>query len=186
MITDNGKKAMLITMLYSSGSSNNIFLVPVKVTAGYTAYLSNACSSSNMFPRNIYDSVNFPSTNTNGLGILIGSGTTPASSSDYNMESVFKNDSHLSSSNLVIAFDYSVPNKYAKIFTFTVTNGGTDSVTVGELGYVQSMNIGTQGSTATNSNYLLLDHTLLDTPVTIPAGESATITYRMEIDLTNL
>ena len=102
-------------------------------------------------------------------GIMFGTGTTPPTMNDYKLESPIIDGT-------VYATDQNAPTQgfetdKAKIYvSHEVKNQGTNPVTITEAGV-----FGCQ-STASKTSFLL-DRTVLDTPVTIPAGESRTITY---------
>ncbi|MBQ4030113.1 MAG: hypothetical protein II625_00030, partial [Bacilli bacterium] len=69
-------------------------------------------------------------------------------------------------------------NTTVKTYTATFSNSGISDITVTEIGYVSRIIY-----TYSNWDYIyddfLMDRTVLDTPVTIPAGESRTITYTL-------
>lgn len=102
--------------------------------------------------------------------IRIGSGTTPATFNDYNLES------HITSG---FSASYS---QISKTFTeegavwsviHTITNTSSSPLTVGEIGCFAGIKTTSSGS----YNAVMIDRTVLDTPVTIPVNGVAQITY---------
>lgn len=118
-----------------------------------------------------YSSIFFTQLNLNWnkhdttTGIAFGSGTTPPTIDDYKMESLI-------SSGISFSFvkEYGNPCK----FTITVTNISDDAISIAELGMFTLIN---------NSNTFLADRTVLDTPVTIPAGGIGKIEYEIKLNL---
>ena len=111
-------------------------------------------------------------TPTNGLGyIVLGSGTTEPTPEDYRLES--KITTNLSCDSVSVS-----RNTTVKTYTATFSNSGISDITVTEIGYVSRIIY-----TYRNRNYIyddfLMDRTVLETPITIPAGESRTVTYEL-------
>lgn len=115
--------------------------------------------------------------NFNNAGIYIGSGTTPAAESDYTLES--RITSGVSGSCYI---DYNSGmdergNPQLKTVV-TLTNNGASNVTVSELGFFQSVYCAAAASGSSGSSRVIMfDRTLLNTPVTIPPGMTAAISY---------
>lgn len=172
MITKNFK-ARAATLLQMGSVS--IGKLSVKDIGGTTRYLSLSGSSS--FPSTVTSSVAIGSSSP---GIHIGSGSTAASEDDYELES--RITSGLSSSSTTQTYDVdSSGNPYLE-YLFTLTNNTSSDIVVREIGYVQQFRLAdTQGGSITSANrYLLLDRTVLDTPVTVPANDSAAIKYTLK------
>ena len=110
--------------------------------------------------------------NTNDPGVSFGIGTTPANATDYKLEN------SLSSTQLRVsvpsAVSFSRENTYDEYsVTFGVTNITTATITISEVGLIA----------APQTAYpALVDRTVLDTPVTIPAGQSKQITYTIRFN----
>ena len=112
-------------------------------------------------------------------GVSFGTGTTPATASDYSLESILgttqisvATPSSVSFSRVDTYEEYSV--------TFGVTNKTADAITISEVGLTA---IPYSYSSSTNVlKYALVDRTVLDTPVTIPAGQSKQITYTIRFN----
>ena len=174
MLTKNFKA--VAAMLLAVGTSNRKGLLPVKNYQGTTYYLmSSTFSQSNYYPYAYSNSVVYSNAST---GINLGTGTTAATEDDYVLESIIT--SGLSCSvNHSQGVDES-GNPYLQ-YDITVNNTGSASVTIGEIGYTQSLFAATaQGDTSGSGQRCLLDRTVLDTPVTIPAGSYAVIRYTLK------
>ena len=113
---------------------------------------------------------------SNATGVSFGIGTTPATASDYKLESLLGSTQISVSTPSVVSFsrgetfdEYSV--------TFGITNKTTEAITISEVGLIASV-------IAPNSKnyYVLVDRTVLDAPVTIPAGQSKQITYTIRFN----
>ena len=109
-------------------------------------------------------------------GVSFGTGTTPATASDYSLESM------LGSTQISVATPSSV--SFSKVdtyeeysVTFGVTNKTSNDITISEVG-LTAMPASAGGSMC----YVLVDRTVLDTPVTIPAGQSKQITYTIRFN----
>lgn len=115
-----------------------------------------------------------PTNSQNSRGyILLGTGTTAPTADDYRLESQIT--TNLSCDSVSVS-----RNTTVKTYTATFSNSGTSDMTVTEIGYALRMcyYIRSTSDTYTYDNFLM-DRTVLDTPVTIPAGESRTITYTL-------
>lgn len=110
-------------------------------------------------------------------GVSFGTGTTPATASDYQLENILDstkidvyNPSTVSFSRGDTYDEYSV--------TFGVTNKTAEAITVSEIGLTAVPYYSSSGT----SYYVLVDRTVLETPVTIPAGQSKQITYTIRFN----
>ena len=108
-----------------------------------------------------------------GLGcIVLGNGTTQGESpEDFRLDSQIT--TNLSCDSVSVS-----RNTTVKTYTATFSNSGTSDMIVTETGYISRIPY-----TYTNNNLIydnfLMDRTVLDTPITIPAGESRTVTYEL-------
>lgn len=96
--------------------------------------------------------------------LAIGTGTGTVSDDDYQL---FKSTSDCT----CVSASSNTSANFNKIYTATFQNNTSADITVTETGIVARPYL------YNNFFDVLLDHTLLDTPVIIPAGESRTITY---------
>ena len=107
-------------------------------------------------------------------GVSFGTGTTPATVSDYCLESILTN----SKINVSVpsAVSYSRVDTYEEYsVTFGITNQTSDAITISEIGLITQPNGGSY-------DMALVDRTVLDTPITIPAGQSKQITYTIRFN----
>ena len=98
--------------------------------------------------------------------IKCGTGTTEATENDYQLEADATGLTCDSVATAISAND-------TKTYTATFSNSTANAITVAEMGFFCCSYTG---------NYydnFLLDHIILDTPITIPAGESKPITYEI-------
>ena len=110
--------------------------------------------------------------NTNDIGVSFGIGTTPANPTDYKLENSLPNTQI--SVSVPSAVSYSRGDTFDEYsVTFGVTNITTDAISISEIGLIA----------APQTAYpVLVDRTVLDTPVTIPAGQSKQITYTIRFN----
>lgn len=147
------------TLISISGSNCPISVVGT----GNTVWTSAANSLSTL-----------TTTPTNGRGyIVLGNGTTEPTPEDYCLESQIT--TNLSCDSVSVS-----RNTTVKTYTATFSNSGTSDITVTEVGYVSRiMYTYSEREYHTVFNNFLMDRTVLDTPITIPAGESRTVTYEL-------
>ena len=105
-------------------------------------------------------------------GVSFGTGTTPAAASDYCLESI------LGSTQISVSVPSAVSYSRGDTFdeysvSFGVTNITDEAITISEVGLI---------ATPSSSNYVLVDRTLLDVPVTIPAHETKHIAYTIRFN----
>lgn len=117
--------------------------------------------------------------NAAAAGISIGTGTTPASEDDFNLEHTVTDGVNVALTGTTAGAE-SPWFPYVR-FDLTVTNTGANPLVVTEVGYKQYGNIADViGSTRRSSAVLLIDRTVLDTPVTIAPGDAGIVTYRLQ------
>ena len=110
---------------------------------------------------------------TNGYQyVRFGSGTTPATVNDYKLESLIDSGITVAHPNIVTT------EQTDSYISWTVTFGVSASVeiTISEIGLIAKA-YRPNGEIDT-----LVDRTVLDTPVTIPAGQSKQITYTIRFN----
>lgn len=106
-------------------------------------------------------------TSYSSYGFVVGSGRTPVSVDDYCLESLITTAGYLS---VVQSTDEN--GNYVWIGTFT--NQATTPITIGEFGI--TMNCYYKYTTST---VCLVERTVLDEPITLGAGESCFISYKI-------
>lgn len=170
MITKNFK-ALMACMLQSNGSVATKGYMPVKNVSGTTGYLGFYYAA---FPYSLYKNVSFSS----APGIIVGRGDTPATEDDYALESIIT--SGLTASNSTQTNGIDDGNPYLE-YLFTLTNTTGSDIVVKEIGYLQFFQTATaSGANASNYGSYLIERTVLSTPVTVPANDSAAIKYRLK------
>lgn len=108
------------------------------------------------------------SSNAN-LYMRVGTGTTAPTENDYELATV---NTDVSCDTVIVGNSAN----YTKTYTATFSNPTSSDITVTEVGLYGKISYNSQ-----NEFYIdvLLDRTVLTTPITIPAGESKTITYEL-------
>ena len=171
MITNNFKAAVAL-LLQSNGINNTKGLLPVKTWGNITHYLGSKFYN---FPRTIANNISFAYTTD---GVLLGSGSTAPTAEDYKMDALIT--SGLSASTPTLNYEINDGNPQVALF-YTLTNTTSSDIVIREVGYLQKFSTsttlnGTDSATAS----LLLDRTLLDTPLTVPANGVAILKYQMK------
>lgn len=104
--------------------------------------------------------------------IYFGSGVSPVTREDYSLEYV---DSSLSIQKTTFAGKDDSGRPYCK-HVLLCTNVSSVSVTIAEICYAPSM-YGIDESGGIHEDHVLMDRTLLSSPVTLAPGESCSIDY---------
>ena len=108
-------------------------------------------------------------------GVIFGAGNTPPTIDDTTL-----------SGNLISGFSYSSNVSTARdeagttlTALYTVTNNSTNPITISEIALIANLS-----NSYTQAMYKgLLDRTVLDTPVTIPAGGVGQVEYTIRLNL---
>lgn len=117
------------------------------------------------------------STSATVAGVSFGTGTTPATVSDYFLESILGNTQiRVSAPNSISFNKLDTYEEYT--VTFGVTNKTADAIAISEIG-LTAIPYSTYSG---NNQYALVDRTVLDNPITIPAGQSKQITYTIRFN----
>ena len=154
-----------------SGSSTSARFILVD-GSGYTAPITTSDSPP-------FSAMNIWSYSVEKKGVSFGTGTTPATASDYVLESILDNTKINVS--VPSAVSYSRGDTYDEYsVTFGVTNKTAEAITISEIGLTAMPYKGSSSSGTTN--YALVDRTVLDAPITIPAGQSKQITYTIRFN----
>ena len=108
-------------------------------------------------------------------GAIIGTGTVPPTMDDYCL-----------SGTLITTFTATGAvtkgsDDLGEYLTalYTITNTGTEDFTIGEIGLIGA---GHSGSSSAANVKMLLERTVLDEPVTIPAGGVGQVTYTIRMN----
>ena len=132
----------------------------------------------------------FPSSRTaattlsaTAAGISVGKGATAATEDDLNLENTITSGINLTLTETVLGCDE--PGQPWVQYKITVTNTGSEEITVTEVGYKQTVK-GTRWPKGTSAGDVvcLIDRTVLSTPVTIAAGDAGVILYKLRTNPT--
>lgn len=171
MLTKNAKKILLYYLMNSSQTSNSSPIPTSDTTlvnisgSEKTTYLTQECIYS--FINSLNHMITAPTTDSVTF-IRIGTGTTAATENDYKLEAPVTG---VTCDSVVTAIG---GNDSKKTYTATFSNTTDADVVVTEIGFLTNFYY----SSSDNDNFLL-DRIVLDTPITIPAGESKPITYEL-------
>ena len=174
MITSNLKK-ILFGFIYNpsgNGGANNFNLPTTSPnlvnTDGVTLSRANYAANYHMY--DLINTLSFAGNDStsNTVYMTVGTGTTEPTEDDYNLETP-NEDITISTATQGVKSDYS-----GKVYTFTLYNSTSDDITITEIGL-----IGILTKWNTGHDHIMFDRTVLDTPITIPAGESKPITYEI-------
>jgi hypothetical protein len=183
MITRNFEN-FLRTVLLSTWVSNDIYknysVLQIINVNGLPVFLNNSVGSSS-FPYSVKAT---PTLYKNNAGISVGSDGTAPTKFDYNLKSTISSGISISLSSAKSYYDE--PGNNYMTLLLTVTNTSSSEVTIREIGYKQDIScnrmIASNKSYNNNTyvNVVLFDRTVLDTPLTIQAGDSGVIYYKLE------
>lgn len=163
----------LLMWALQAGVSNGYTLV--KTSSGATKYIGGSFSSSS-FPYSTSKAVQINTLKSSG--IHIGTGQTPATEEDYFLESKITSGVQAGTVTTRGGVDEN-GNPYIEL-SFMLSNATGADIVVREIGYVQGAALAnTIGGSSANDN-ILLDRTVLSTPVTVPAGGEAVIRYTLK------
>lgn len=131
---------------------------------------------------NLINSLSFV-TNQNS-GIVLGSGTTAPTENDYHLETQITSGIAVTVSGITRGVDSS-DRLYMEV-TLNVSNTSSSDITIAEVGLVSGniMCASSSTSSSVGANNVMIDRTLLDSPVTIIPSGSAAIKYRIISDMT--
>lgn len=165
MITKNYKK-LLATMLTYRTDAN----VKIVNASGADIKMSGWQTDAGDISSSIGYTLAYPKSNSafNQYGVYFGTGTT-ASEDDYKLSGTAITGISIST----VCSAESDENGLTSKAIYTITNGNSQSITIGEVGCF----IGAFGNSSSSVYIFLADHTILDAPVTIPAGGIGQVTY---------
>lgn len=171
MFTKNWYTALISTMSYKELSYTNINGDTKATHPSYARYCIDFCNSSGVYVPNL----NTVLTTTDGKGgVIFGTGTTPPTIDDYYLSgNLITSFTALTSVNVLIDDDGCTFTT-----TYTLTNTSENDFTVGEIGIM--CNPASTGSAAASK--ALYERTVLDTPITIPAGGIGVVTYTIRMN----
>ena len=171
MITKNFKALMATILITMDGSAPGY--LPVTDYNGTQLYLS---AKNGAFPASVTTNIRIGS--TVNQGIYLGSGNRQESENDNDLQTRITTGLTAQTPSKVAGIDEN-GNPYLE-YLFTLTNTTENSIVVKEIGYVQGLYAATSLGQSVALKNFLLDRTVLQTPVTIRAGESAAVKYRLK------
>ena len=173
MITKNWYKTIATLMFCEKGTSWNVGILDTNGVSS-AHYFYNNTSFYSVY--NLAEALQSIRTNyENGGGVRFGTGNTPATLDDYKLSGDIITTL---SGNCAISNGVNADGAYITAL-YTLTNTGNSDVAVAEVGTFVHIN-------KTNSNthaYPMIDRTVLDTPVTIPAGGIGQVEYTITFNL---
>lgn len=182
MLTNNYKVSLSASMEYEYNSyTSNTFYTGRKCVnvEGKEVYATGYYNGANHSYAGTYGSgrsfvhMGMLSTSKTSLGTVFGNGTAEVTPDDYKLSGdIITGISATSYMSATVEGDV-----LKKEVVFTITNSNEYDITISECGYIAQMY-------ATNNSYcFLFDHTLLDEPVTIPAGGVGQVTYTITFNI---
>lgn len=170
MFTKNFKNLMVLNLLnsYTTGGDHNVdtTTTPIyKIISGAELVdRTNTESTAISLASALSDTLKTDGGTNYSSWLIIGTGTGTVSENDY---CLFNQDSNCT----CVSAASSTTSNLTKSYTATFQNNSESDVTITETGVA--------GQCWLYNDYftVLLEHTLLETPVIIPAGETRTITY---------
>lgn len=170
MFTKNFKNLMVLNLLNSYGTRGDHYVdtttIPVYKTIDGTQITNkdNTEHGAISLASALSDTLKTAAGTDASSWLIIGTGTGTVSENDY---CLFNQDSNCT----CVSAASSTTSNLTKSYTASFQNNSESDITVTETGIV--------GRCWLYNGYytMLLEHTLLETPVIIPAGETRTITY---------
>ena len=117
--------------------------------------------------------------------ICIGTGNTPVTYDDYTLSGEILDNRKLTYISYKINYD-AEGHKVSKTVTYTYTNETDSNITISEWGLFRqwSTNNGSSAVLFSNSSYnILFYREVLETPITIEPGTSATLKFKIDIPI---
>lgn len=113
-------------------------------------------------------------------GVYFGSGSTPATEDDYSLESVIESGLTVTSPSALGWIDDG-NGKHSAVADFILRNTTETDIVVSEVGLFTPVLTASVNSYNTYTTYhnALMRRDVLDEPMTIPAGESKLVTYKL-------
>lgn len=120
------------------------------------------------------NTLNYSVAKVNNMGVYFGTGSTPASLTDYTLESpITKGLAFAGGIEKVPAYKN---GKGEVIASYIVTNTSDAEISIWEIGcFVPTQD----GSNTSSYAMIMLERTVLTEPITIPAGEAKMVTYKV-------
>ena len=113
-------------------------------------------------------------------GVVLGDGDTPPTFEDYTLAGNLISNFTFTASTSVLKTDDSGATIRA---LYTITNNNSEEITIKEICLIVNATQYSSGSGLYAKNKIVLDRTVLDTPVTIPAGGIGQVEYTITLNL---
>ena len=182
MLTKAAKQGLTVYPVFPNTNGSDIAYAkfpsaPVRNVHNQEVYI--VYMSGNFFS-NGFNTITF---NNTGHGVHFGTGTTTPTENDYILTNGIT--SGISAILTYSEMKLNQQNKPYAMARFSVTNSSSADITIAEIGMVSnSFTVVTSPSShSTVGTDFLIDHTLLDTPVTIAPGATASIEYVLSCDM---
>ena len=173
MITKNFK-AVVASLLQSNGSSSIQACLPVTTTTGAVHYLEPRFPD---FPYNVTKGMQISSSLSRG--VWIGRSSTPPTENDHTL--VDRITSGLTSGSPSVSTHVDASGNIYEDNIYILTNTTSSDITINEIGYVQTFRTSSSvGGTSGINDILMLDRTVLESPLTVPANGSAVLSYQFK------
>lgn len=190
MFTNNWYALWYTSLNVATGgtSSTRENRIPVKTTTGSTRYISGACANyaqdgvkeSLVLGNASYVQINSAMQND---GVYFGDGSGVLTSESYRLFGSVITGIAVTSATTATREE----NTITKNITFTIANNNAQDITIKEIGVIGGSTLAyadmNTSSTSKYSDRFLLEHTLLDEPVTIPAGGVGQVTYTITFNI---
>jgi hypothetical protein len=170
MITKWFKQAMKANNVVNSGTAY-AFNLPFKNIANQTRYMAAGSYFQIGNPTGLQLSAN-------GWGISVGTSDTAATDEDVNLASTIT-----SGLTGVITNTHGMDGDDPYVlFNIVLTNSTTSDIIIKEVGFKQNVYAGASvgATTGVGNNLILVDRTVLSSPLTVPARGNAALQYKLK------
>ena len=116
-------------------------------------------------------------------GWAFGTGNTPASVTDYMLESILNLSSSVSRSASVTPVNDTTNNKSIKRCTLTLTNTSANDITINEMGLIGNIRGNVSITVGGNERYALFFRHVFDEPIVILPTEAISIIVDFSVDV---
>ena len=172
MVTKNFKNFLAMILTANEGG---IGVVPVTDVYGVRKYATNYLFATSTFPyacRYTYTLDKYAS------GVCFGIGGSTEDEEDYNLEDQITNGISV----LLVSRNSGIEDGCPTLtFTFSIVNTSLETIVVREVGYkCKLLCADTPGRNQNEARVIMLDRTLLETPLVILPSDSATLIYTIK------
>lgn len=116
----------------------------------------------------------------NVMGFVFGTGNKAPTADDTNLSGTPINSANIATTQL-FTYNFASP-LYEITCTYTITNNGSEAITIGEIGLFNEFYYRSQ-SYGNHMHYpVLIERTALESPITIEAGSVGQVTYTIKLN----